>query len=373
MEIIIRLRTPVSGFVFFICPPVWDFSRFFLTNVAQLYLKLHRKNTARIEQNMRRRIAADSRAVSSSSGVVDASSSSSHYSHQNHTDGGEGSSNVNVAANATSNHHHQEAHHAHHSQFAALPTGDIEMQNITSTAKTGNGSTLRAGQTYREQIQLLSISSDVSSADGSMRAVLDAVFFKENKKHFEATNQNQNQDAATNTSSISRTATNGGGSRSQQHHRENNFTLRIQVQERIARIIAVEVAGYHSRSEIQDSTASIDMPMLSETMDKWIIPRSARSAFRAVAFETILYVGERGLIVQGADAIFDLSPREFQALFAPFLAAMTMTNNEHEDVMRRWLLGTNLMADVELKGTCSTIGGDVGDHENVLFMSGIMA
>ena len=128
-------------------------------------------------------------------------------------------------------------------------------------------------------------------------------------------------------------------------------------------------------------------------MDKWIIPRSARSAFRTVAFETILFVGERGLIVRGADAIFDLSPREFQALFAPFLAAMTMNlhhsnnNNDNsnvaarrsrsrkdENVMKRWLLGTNLMADVELKGgSCGDVGGGAdcgGDH--VLFMSGIM-
>uniref|UniRef100_A0A7S0AQD8 Uncharacterized protein n=1 Tax=Minutocellus polymorphus TaxID=265543 RepID=A0A7S0AQD8_9STRA len=89
---------------------------------------------------------------------------------------------------------------------------------------------------------------------------------------------------------------------------------------------------------------SITIDRLKAVLDKWSIPRRARKAFRAVAFESLYFVGERGLIVRGADALYDLTPFEFHRLFAPLLAAMG-----DADTMEGWLENTNVLAEVDLK------------------------
>jgi hypothetical protein len=63
-----------------------------------------------------------------------------------------------------------------------------------------------------------------------------------------------------------------------------------------------------------------------------------------VAFESLYFVGERGLIIRGADALYDLTPLEFHSLFAPLLAAM-----DDADTMEGWLENTNVLAEVDLK------------------------
>lgn len=126
--------------------------------------------------------------------------------------------------------------------------------------------------------------------------------------------------------------------------RKPSFALRVLVQERLAEIIAIEVAGYQTRVDIQENTMAITIDRLKAVLDKWSIPRRARKAFRGVAFESLYFVGERGLIIRGADALYDLTPFEFHSLFAPLLAAMG-----DADTMEGWLENTNVLAEVDLK------------------------
>mmetsp|Transcript_18981 Transcript_18981/g.44065 ORF Transcript_18981/g.44065 Transcript_18981/m.44065 type:complete len:811 (-) Transcript_18981:144-2576(-) len=123
-----------------------------------------------------------------------------------------------------------------------------------------------------------------------------------------------------------------------------SFALRVLVQERFAEIIAIEVAGYHSSIEIKDYTMSVTIDSTSDTAQKWSIPRRARKAFRAVAFEVLYCVGEHGLITRGADALYDLTPFEFHGLFSKLVAAMG-----DADFMEGWLAKTDALAMVDLQ------------------------
>jgi len=122
-----------------------------------------------------------------------------------------------------------------------------------------------------------------------------------------------------------------------------SFALRVLVQERFSEIIAHEIAGYQSHVEIKNNTLSVTIDSLKLTADKWQVPRRARKSFRSVAFEVLYFVGERALIVRGADAVFDLTPHEVQGLFAPLLAAFG-----DADTMEAWLMRTQTMAENEL-------------------------
>jgi hypothetical protein len=126
--------------------------------------------------------------------------------------------------------------------------------------------------------------------------------------------------------------------------RKPSFALRVLVQERFAEIIAIDIAGFQSSIEIKENTLSVTIDSLKEMADKWLIPRRARKAFRAVAFEGMYFVGEHGLITRGADALYDLSPFEFHGLFSPLVAAMG-----DADTMEGWLASTDILADVDLR------------------------
>lgn len=126
--------------------------------------------------------------------------------------------------------------------------------------------------------------------------------------------------------------------------RKASFPLRALVQERIAHIIANEIAGYQSGVIVKDVTLSVTINVLRSVAYKWMIPRKARKAFRSASFEALLFVGERALVTQGVDVLLALCPLEFHGLFAPFIAAMG-----DADTMEAWLENTNLLADVEFK------------------------
>ena len=125
--------------------------------------------------------------------------------------------------------------------------------------------------------------------------------------------------------------------------RKPSFALRALVQERFAEIIAAEVAGFESAIEIKENTLKVTIGTLRHTASKWMVPRRARRAFRAVAFEALYFVGEHGLITGGADALFNLSPMEFHRLFTPLLAALG-----DADSMEAWLASTDILAEVDL-------------------------
>lgn len=119
--------------------------------------------------------------------------------------------------------------------------------------------------------------------------------------------------------------------------------VRLRVQERIAKIIAVEVAGFQTGVIIKGSTVSLTIDSLRDTSEKWKIPPRAWKAFRAVAFRSILFVGERDLISDGVEALLRLNVMEFHGIFSPILAVMGDGNT-----MEAWLAATDLLADVEL-------------------------
>lgn len=122
------------------------------------------------------------------------------------------------------------------------------------------------------------------------------------------------------------------------------FALRVLIQERLARIIAREVAGFQSNVAIKNNTLKVTIDSLKQTCEKWFIPRRATKAFRSVAFETLYFVGERQLIVRGVDAIFELTPVEMQGLYGPVLAAMGDAGT-----MEAWLNRTQILADTEFQ------------------------
>ena len=120
--------------------------------------------------------------------------------------------------------------------------------------------------------------------------------------------------------------------------------VRLRVQERIAKIIAIEVAGYQTGVIIKGSTVSLTIDSLRDTSEKWKIPPRAWKAFRAVAFRSLLFVGERDLIADGVDALLRLNVMEFHGIFSPILAVMGDSNT-----MEAWLAATDLLADADLQ------------------------
>ena len=132
--------------------------------------------------------------------------------------------------------------------------------------------------------------------------------------------------------------------RRQNQSKKPSFALRVLVQERFAKIIAMEVAGFHSSLEVKEQTLAVTIESITDTIEKWSIPRRARKAFRAVAFEILYFVGEHALITRGADALFELTPFEFHGLFSTLVAAMG-----DADIMEGWLARTDALAMVDLQ------------------------
>jgi hypothetical protein len=88
---------------------------------------------------------------------------------------------------------------------------------------------------------------------------------------------------------------------------EPSLALRFLVEKRLARIVATEVAGFESSMQIKGCTFFVTINSLKGTAEKWHIPRRARSAFRASAFESLFFVGEREIISDGLDGFLKLN------------------------------------------------------------------
>lgn len=99
--------------------------------------------------------------------------------------------------------------------------------------------------------------------------------------------------------------------------------LRVLAEERVAHIIASEIAGRDFIAELKDDeTLLVTIDKLKVVADKWKIPSLARTAFRQVVFEALFYVGERDLLKNGVSSFFDLSPVAFNSLMTPFLVGL---------------------------------------------------
>ena len=300
-------------------PVSLGFLSFYLANVANLYLKLHHQNTVRIENSMRLKMNGDIFAADDNDSARADDDIEKVLDDRNTP---VGVSSFEVTSSEALSKDNNSLYATEH--FAALPTGvdpTLLKRRNTYVGRSGGG------QGYRERVLELSNSVAASSGEkvemNTMKLVIEAIRAKEN---------------LISNLPPSNIISNGGVLKP-------SFSLRVKVQERLASIIAVEVAGFHSRAEIRQNSFSISLPSIGDTMTKWIIPRRARESFRSVAFEAIFFVGEHKLITLGVDAFLALTPREFQSLFSPVLAAIG-----NEEAMESWLLSTNLMADVELKG-----------------------
>lgn len=123
------------------------------------------------------------------------------------------------------------------------------------------------------------------------------------------------------------------------------FALRTLVKERLAAIIAKEVAGGQScvLSATQDSSLFIKLAKSKETAEKWFIPRRARKVFSIVAFEAVFLVGENTLLKNGKQAFYDLSPKAFHQIFSPLVVAMG-----DAETLESWLASTEILTEKEL-------------------------
>jgi len=124
-----------------------------------------------------------------------------------------------------------------------------------------------------------------------------------------------------------------------------SLKLRMRVQSRLARIIADDVAGFQTCVVIKGFNVNLTIGSLRDTAEKWKIPVKAWKAFRATAFRSLLFVGERELIYEGGEALLRLNVAEFHQIFSPLLAAFGDGN-----IMEAWLAATDVLADVELRG-----------------------
>lgn len=123
-----------------------------------------------------------------------------------------------------------------------------------------------------------------------------------------------------------------------------NFYLRVKVKERVAFIVAQEIAGSPSSLTTADKAGvlSVYLGGTVAAADKWMIPRRARRAFRAVAFEALLFVGENTLMKEGEAALHRLTPMEFHRIFSPLLVAMG-----DKETLESWLMSTELLWEKE--------------------------
>lgn len=344
------------AFCIFWLPCSIGFMSLFLGNVAAFYIRLSDRNIRRIERQMRRRLqrAKDkaeleraeilSRAyrgqedeIEAAAATIDKPSSSSNREH---------------APSSIPVHHAQSIAQRQKKQsgFETLPTSDADGSDIESENNSLFGSSTSDMGSKRRQriIENSNLSSKKIRSDGrTMQSMLDVVRAVRRAAQVQGSSENSAIDGNPESQFMSIRSTqpirSSMGHR-RNHKRKPSFGLRVLVQERFAEIIATDIAGFQSSIEIKENTLSVTIDSLKETADKWLIPRRARKAFRAVSFEVLYFVGEHGLITRGADALFDLSPFEFHGLFSPVVAAMG-----DAETMEGWLASTDILADVDLR------------------------
>jgi hypothetical protein len=111
------------------------------------------------------------------------------------------------------------------------------------------------------------------------------------------------------------------------------------MQERLITIIVEDVAALRSDVAEKDLTYTLTIDGLYEVLEKWSIPIGAHNAFTVAAFEVMVFIGEKRLVMEGASALLNLTPSECHALFSPVLAAF-----EDAGTMEGWLAITEELA-----------------------------
>eukprot|EP00934_Nitzschia_sp_Nitz4_P001241 Nitzschia sp. Nitz4//scaffold15_size197535//101758//103941//NITZ4_001584-RA/size197535-augustus-gene-0.226-mRNA-1//-1//CDS//3329537733//1241//frame0 len=331
------------------------FMSIYLGNVAAFYIRLSDRNIQRIERHMRRRLqrAKDraelekaevlKRAYRGQEAEVAAAAAKAKNSKDAKKDETDHPGEIPLK------HAQSLAAKNNPDGFDALPTGDSdnsERDGSDSHSLFGS-SPVKSGLQRRQQI-IENGQSPLDRPEGgsriqSMRDIVRAVRQNLQAPPEKASLLRRGPDVQFMSIRSTQTITTHHGVLRRVQTRKPSFGLRVLVQERLAEIIATDIAGYHSAIAIQDTTLSVTMDCLKDVADKWLIPRRARKAFRAVAFESLYFVGEHGLVTRGADALFELSPLEFHGLFSSLVAAMG-----DADTMEGWLSSTNVLAEADL-------------------------
>jgi len=329
-------------FSIFYLPTSLGFMSFFLANVARFYIKVHNRNIVRIERQIRAQISRECARNSSNfplgGGVeaVEMTSNNKNFNSRFRQD-----------------------------YFAALPSGDSNNDTSRAPQSYLRGRSFSDGVRYREQVMVQARSGRQASAPSGnnkkdndhamiqtpkMKNVIEAAANIREEVNDSITTMSGNIKEMNSVETAAKGNIKGAvdeenviSSSSTVIDRKPSFHIRIRVQERLAKIISYEIAGFHSRKEIKDDTMIVKIEAFSDIAQKWFIPRRARTTMRTVSFNVIYFVGERNLISKGPEALFDLTPMEFHSLFAPFLASMG-----DEETMITWLNETNLLAEVEL-------------------------
>jgi hypothetical protein len=233
--------------------------------------------------------------------------------------------------------------------FETLPSADDEEEeevrspgNSHMFASESDFIEHRRGLSHRETVIQNSLYPPYSPSRKRRSIATSKIAQKNMKAIIESVKHNVKQYASLDDfdSTLSTPTTNSCGTRGT----KPSFAVRMLVQERLAQIIATDIAGYHSSLEVKENTLKLKMDSFRRIIQKWLIPRVAHKAFRSVAFNCLIFVGEHDLIVKGADALLELGPLEFNEIFSPLLAAMG-----NRESMVKWLASTNVLADVELK------------------------
>jgi hypothetical protein len=371
---------PSIIFCIFWLPFSVGFMSMYLGNVAAFYIRLSDRNIRRIERQLRRRLQrakevaereraeALRRAYRGQEEEIEAIAAASDDG-----DGEDGektsvSSGVSSADAGAGDHRSIPIHHAKRlaqrrtnnmNGFDVLPTSDFgagadQEGNLFGSSEADAGSlrrhriiqNSRVGPSSGKDNDDILDAAGESAGTRTMKSMKDVIQAVRRRKNLEASgSKSSSLGSSSQFMSIrsTQTMTQNSMFRSVQT-RKPSFALRVLLQERFAEIIAEEIAGYQSSIEIKGNTLSVTIDSVEETADKWSIPRRARRAFRSVAFEVLYFVGEHGLVTRGADALYDLTPFEFHALFSSLVAAMG-----DADSMEQWLSGTDTLALVDLQ------------------------
>ena len=119
-----------------------------------------------------------------------------------------------------------------------------------------------------------------------------------------------------------------------------SFVILLLAQEQFARILTRDVVGIDTSHQIdltKGNKIGISIDSLASAMCKWRIPHGAPTAFTAIAFEALLFVGAETLS-SGLDALLEeFTLFECQTLFSPLLAAFGDAGT-----MEGWLAKTEI-------------------------------
>uniref|UniRef100_A0A7S2LUK9 Uncharacterized protein n=2 Tax=Leptocylindrus danicus TaxID=163516 RepID=A0A7S2LUK9_9STRA len=116
-----------------------------------------------------------------------------------------------------------------------------------------------------------------------------------------------------------------------------NLKLHIISQMKMNYIIATEIVGRISLSDMGDSTkCEFAADEYKRCCDRWKIPFAARQPFLLAAVKVFFIAGEQNVQEKGRDALDELDSVQLSNIYAPVLTAM----GHSSDVLETWLAST---------------------------------